>query len=277
MLRCWIGGVSMLALNSRRSSISAALCSGWSSTQRMRAFARRSACVLRRSMTDLFATLLMARCVSSSDLETAASNFASAHSIVTPPGPKPSLVSGASCDLRTLSKTRKATNARATHEMAAIARSRSAVSDNSPALWSEAEEAYAIDAAATSSDCRSNACAATRSYHLEVTVLGLDACRGRWLAVVLEEGRFADARLGSTDALVSMWPHAAAIGVDVPSACPKRRCAMRIVRPAGLLVTGGQASLQRFHVPCWRHQHMRRPRHSARRTGGRSQASRASE
>jgi len=53
-----------------------------------------------------------------------------------------------------------------------------------------------------------------------VTVVGLDACRGRWLAVVLENGRFVDARIGSAAALVAAWPDAAAIGVDIPIGLP---------------------------------------------------------
>ena len=52
-------------------------------------------------------------------------------------------------------------------------------------------------------------------------VVGLDACRGKWLAVVLEEGHFDDARLASDAAeLVSAWPRAAAIGVDIPIGLP---------------------------------------------------------
>ena len=52
--------------------------------------------------------------------------------------------------------------------------------------------------------------------------LGLDACRGKWLAVVLDEGRFDDARLASdAAALVSEWPNAAAIGVDIPIGLPE--------------------------------------------------------
>jgi Protein of unknown function (DUF429) len=52
--------------------------------------------------------------------------------------------------------------------------------------------------------------------------LGLDACRGKWLAVVLDEGRFDDARLASdAAALVSAWPDAAAIGVDIPIGLPE--------------------------------------------------------
>jgi predicted RNase H-like nuclease len=51
-------------------------------------------------------------------------------------------------------------------------------------------------------------------------VVGLDACRGRWLAVVLEDGLFVDARIGSAAALVAAWPNAAAIGVDIPIGLP---------------------------------------------------------
>ena len=52
--------------------------------------------------------------------------------------------------------------------------------------------------------------------------LGLDACRGKWLAVVLDEGRFDDARLASDAAtLVTAWPDAAAIGVDIHIGLPE--------------------------------------------------------
>lgn len=52
--------------------------------------------------------------------------------------------------------------------------------------------------------------------------LGLDACRGKWLAVALDEGQFDDARLtADAAALVSGWPDAAAIGVDIPVGLPK--------------------------------------------------------
>jgi predicted RNase H-like nuclease len=51
--------------------------------------------------------------------------------------------------------------------------------------------------------------------------VGLDACRGKWLAVSLDEGRFDDARLGSDAAvLLTAWPDAAAIGVDIPIGLP---------------------------------------------------------
>jgi predicted RNase H-like nuclease len=52
--------------------------------------------------------------------------------------------------------------------------------------------------------------------------LGLDACRGKWLAVALDDGHFADARLASdAAALVSAWPDAEAIGVDIPIGLPE--------------------------------------------------------
>src|SRR6266487_5109767 len=63
--------------------------------------------------------------------------------------------------------------------------------------------------------------------------LGLDACRGKWLAVALDEGHFDDARLASdAAALVTAWPDAAAIGVDIPIGLPEtpRREADRAAR-----------------------------------------------
>jgi predicted RNase H-like nuclease len=51
-------------------------------------------------------------------------------------------------------------------------------------------------------------------------VVGLDACRGKWLAVLLDEGRFADADIGSAATLVGSWPDAHAIGVDIPIGLP---------------------------------------------------------
>jgi predicted RNase H-like nuclease len=53
-------------------------------------------------------------------------------------------------------------------------------------------------------------------------VLGLDACRGKWLAVAIDEGHFDGARLASdAAALVSAWPDVAAIGVDIPIGLPE--------------------------------------------------------
>lgn len=54
-----------------------------------------------------------------------------------------------------------------------------------------------------------------------MAVIGLDACRARWLAVVLEDGRFVGSRLGFAASLVSAWPDATAIGVDVPIGLPE--------------------------------------------------------
>ncbi|HEY6607110.1 MAG TPA: DUF429 domain-containing protein [Gaiellaceae bacterium] len=52
--------------------------------------------------------------------------------------------------------------------------------------------------------------------------LGLDACRGKWLAVAVDEGHFDDARLGSdAAALVATWPDVAAVGVDIPIGLPE--------------------------------------------------------
>jgi predicted RNase H-like nuclease len=52
--------------------------------------------------------------------------------------------------------------------------------------------------------------------------VGLDACRGKWLAVALDDGHFDDARLGSdAAALGAAWPDAAAIGVDIPIGVPE--------------------------------------------------------
>lgn len=53
-------------------------------------------------------------------------------------------------------------------------------------------------------------------------VLGIDACRGRWLAVALENGRFEGARLDADlAALVDAWPDVAAVGVDIPIGVPE--------------------------------------------------------
>jgi predicted RNase H-like nuclease len=53
-----------------------------------------------------------------------------------------------------------------------------------------------------------------------VLALGLDASRGKWLAVALEDGRFVEARYGPAGELVGLWPEAAAIGVDIPIGLP---------------------------------------------------------
>jgi predicted RNase H-like nuclease len=55
-----------------------------------------------------------------------------------------------------------------------------------------------------------------------VLVVGLDACRGKWLAVAVESGRFSAAALRKDAAsLIAEWPHAAAIGIDIPIGLPE--------------------------------------------------------
>jgi predicted RNase H-like nuclease len=50
-----------------------------------------------------------------------------------------------------------------------------------------------------------------------VRAVGIDACRGGWVAVVLDDGHFAEATAGASLAkLVRQFPQAAAIGVDMP-------------------------------------------------------------
>jgi predicted RNase H-like nuclease len=54
-----------------------------------------------------------------------------------------------------------------------------------------------------------------------VKALGLDACRGKWLAIALDGGCFEEARLASdAAALLTAWSDAAAIGVDIPIGLP---------------------------------------------------------
>jgi predicted RNase H-like nuclease len=54
-----------------------------------------------------------------------------------------------------------------------------------------------------------------------VKVVGLDACRGKWLAVVLDGGRFAGAHFGFATTLIGLFSDAGAIGVDIPIGCPE--------------------------------------------------------
>jgi predicted RNase H-like nuclease len=52
--------------------------------------------------------------------------------------------------------------------------------------------------------------------------VGLDASRGKWLAVVLDDGEFSGARLAAdAAALVAVWSDAATIGVDIPIGLPE--------------------------------------------------------
>ena len=53
-------------------------------------------------------------------------------------------------------------------------------------------------------------------------VVGIDACRGKWLGIALDDGRFAGARLSpSAAALAAAWPQPAAIGIDIPIGLPE--------------------------------------------------------
>jgi predicted RNase H-like nuclease len=54
-----------------------------------------------------------------------------------------------------------------------------------------------------------------------VQVVGLDGCRGKWLAIALNDGAFAEARFGSAASLTAAWPDAVAIGVDIPIGLPQ--------------------------------------------------------
>lgn len=51
-------------------------------------------------------------------------------------------------------------------------------------------------------------------------VVGLDACRGKWLGVALNEEGFVASRFGSAADLAAAWPEAVAIGVDIPIGLP---------------------------------------------------------
>jgi predicted RNase H-like nuclease len=53
-------------------------------------------------------------------------------------------------------------------------------------------------------------------------VAGVDACRGGWIAIVLEDGRFADALFASGFVrLLDGLARAAAVGVDIPIGLPE--------------------------------------------------------
>jgi predicted RNase H-like nuclease len=52
--------------------------------------------------------------------------------------------------------------------------------------------------------------------------LGVDAARGGWIAVALEDGRFADAALERRfPGILERFPHAAVVGVDIPIGLPE--------------------------------------------------------
>jgi predicted RNase H-like nuclease len=53
-------------------------------------------------------------------------------------------------------------------------------------------------------------------------VVGIDACRGKWLALAFDAGRFEAARLAPSAAtLAAAWPDARAVGVDIPIGLPE--------------------------------------------------------
>jgi predicted RNase H-like nuclease len=53
-------------------------------------------------------------------------------------------------------------------------------------------------------------------------VLGIDACRGKWLAVVFDENGFVGAASAKdASGLAERWPDAAAIAVDIPIGLPE--------------------------------------------------------
>ncbi len=52
---------------------------------------------------------------------------------------------------------------------------------------------------------------------------GVDACRGGWVAIVLDAGQFADASFVATfEQLLVMVQHAEAVGVDIPIGLPSQ-------------------------------------------------------
>ena len=53
--------------------------------------------------------------------------------------------------------------------------------------------------------------------------LGLDACRGKWLGVALDDSGFVGAHIHvDAAALVSHWPDVVAVGVDIPIGLPEK-------------------------------------------------------
>ena len=84
--------------------------------------------------------------------------------------------------------------------------------------------------------------------------LGVDAARGGWIAVALEEGRFVDAALARRfPGVLERFPDAAVVGVDIPIGLPepgtRRRAdieARRVVGPrrSSVFFTPSQAALE---------------------------------
>jgi predicted RNase H-like nuclease len=58
-------------------------------------------------------------------------------------------------------------------------------------------------------------------------VVGIDACRGKWLGLVFDDGRFAGARFAgarfaaAAASIAAEWPDAAAVAVDIPIGLPE--------------------------------------------------------
>jgi predicted RNase H-like nuclease len=74
--------------------------------------------------------------------------------------------------------------------------------------------------------------------------LGVDVARGAWIAVVLEDGRFADAAVeGVFDALIARFPDAAVVGVDVPIGLPDPGVRRRADVDARVMVGPRRASV----------------------------------
>jgi predicted RNase H-like nuclease len=81
-----------------------------------------------------------------------------------------------------------------------------------------------------------------------VLALGVDAARGGWIAVALEDGRFADAALERRfPALLERFREAVMIGVDVPIGLPETGERRRADRSARELVGARRASV--FFTP----------------------------
>jgi len=81
-----------------------------------------------------------------------------------------------------------------------------------------------------------------------VLTLGVDAARGGWIAVALDNGRFADAALERRfPAVLERFPDAVVIGVDVPIGLPAVGSRRRADVEARSVVGGRRASV--FFTP----------------------------
>jgi predicted RNase H-like nuclease len=81
-----------------------------------------------------------------------------------------------------------------------------------------------------------------------VLTLGVDAARGGWIAVALEDGRFRDAVLERRfPALLERYPDAEVVGVDVPIGLPARGTRRRADVEARSLVGARRSSV--FFTP----------------------------